>query len=44
MGKVFEMDWEPNFGPVLPLTNFSQMMSVSSGGVEVQFKNFSDSQ
>ena len=35
MGKVFEMEWEPNFSQVLPLRNFSQMMSLSSGGVEV---------
>ena len=35
MGKVFEMEWEPNFGQVLPLKNFSQLMSLSSGGVEV---------
>ena len=38
MGKVFGLDWEPNFGPVLPLTNFSQLMSVSSGGVEVSWE------
>ena len=37
MGKVFELDWEPHFSSALPLTNFSQMMSMSSGGVEVVF-------
>ena len=40
MGKVFELDWEPNFGSALPHTNFAQMMSMSSGGVEVFFKKF----
>ena len=37
---MFELDWEPNFGSALPLTNFAQMMSMSSGGVEVFFKKF----
>ena len=36
MGKVFQKLWEPNFGPVLELTNFAQMMSLSSGGVEAR--------
>ena len=34
LGKVFELPWEPVFGPILPLETFSQLMSVSSGGVE----------
>ena len=35
MGKVFDLSWEPVFGESLALTNFSQLMTVSSGGVEV---------
>jgi hypothetical protein len=35
LGKVFELDWEPMFGPCLKLENFSQMLATSSGGVEV---------
>ena len=35
MGKVFDLSWEPLFGPHLALTNFSQLMTVTSGGVEV---------
>ena len=35
MGKVFDLSWEPLFGPQLALTNFSQLMTVTSGGVEV---------
>ena len=40
MGKVFELHWEPNFGSALPLKNFAQMMSMSSGGVEVVFNKY----
>ena len=29
------MDWEPYFGPQLALENFSHLMTVTSGGVEV---------
>ena len=36
MGKVFEMDWEPTFGKELQLTNFSQLLTTSSGRVEVR--------
>lgn len=35
LGKVFDMDWEPYFGPHLALENFSHLMTVTSGGVEV---------
>ena len=35
MGKVFDLDWEPIFGSSLPLTNFSQLLTSSSGRVEV---------
>ena len=35
LGKVFDMDWEPKFCDKLKLINFSQLMTVSSGGVEV---------
>ena len=35
LGKVFDMDWEPYFGPHLTLENFSHLMTVTSGGVEV---------
>ena len=35
LGKVFDMDWEPYFGPQLALENFSHLMTVTSGGVEV---------
>ena len=35
MGKVFDLDWEPVFGSSLPLTNFSQLLTSSSGRVEV---------
>jgi len=34
LGKVFDMDWEPYFGPHLALENFSHLMTVTSGGVE----------
>lgn len=34
LGQVFELPWEPVFGPTLLLETFSQLMSVSSGGVE----------
>ena len=34
MGKVFDMDWSPVFGDILPLTVFSQMMSMTSGGTD----------
>ena len=37
---MFELDWEPNFGSALPLKNFAQMMSMSSGGVEVVFNKY----
>ena len=37
LGKVFDNEWEPNFGDRLKLTNFSQLMTVSSGGIEVNF-------
>ena len=37
LGKVFDMDWEPYFGPQLALENFSHLMTVTSGGVEVSY-------
>ena len=36
MGKVFDLDWDPVFGTSLPLTNFSQLLTSSSGRVEVR--------
>ena len=37
MGKVFEIDWEPTFGENIELRNFSQLMTTSSGRVEVRY-------
>ena len=34
LGRVFQLDWEPLFGPTLELTNFSQLLTTSSGRVE----------
>ena len=33
---MFDLDWNPEFGTELALENFSQLMTVSSGGVDLE--------
>ena len=33
---MFDLDWNPEFGSELALENFSQLMTVSSGGVDLE--------
>ena len=40
LGKVFDLDWNPEFGTELALENFSQLMTVSSGGVDLEVVTF----